>query len=83
MSSPSTPEMQLHDTVSSSCLPSLLFNRLPVVTFAELQLLKSFYSYRICSKDSFMKIENVHVSLTAGWQRSPLLGKGWRRPHTE
>lgn len=66
MSSPSTPELQLHNTVSPSCLPSLQFNRLPVIKFTELQLLKSFYSYRICSKDLIMKIENVHVSLTAG-----------------
>lgn len=49
--------------ISPSCLPSFQFNRLPIVTFAELQLLKFFYSYRICSKDSIMKTENVHVSL--------------------
>lgn len=70
--------------VTPSSLPSLLFNRLPMVRFVELQLLKSFYSYRFCSRDSIMKTENVRVSLAASWQPSPLLVKGWRRPlHAE
>lgn len=70
--------------VTPSPIPSLPFNRLPMVRFVELQLLKSFYSYGFCSKDSITKTENVRVSLAADWQLSPLLVKGWRRPlHAE
>lgn len=54
------------------------------VRFVELQLLKSFYSHGFCSKGSITKTEDEGVSLTTGWQLSPLPVKGWRRPlHAE